>query len=250
MSLERKDSQGVHAKPAILPGLFLPGQPHRGQSCHWAVSWLAMGMLRGPVPNKLVLGQQLRRRIPDSDSAAHLPLRRAIASTGGTWLDQVQWFRQSLYFPLFCLKQTLVQVNFPTSQQICKSQLLWVNLEYPQPKDVMPEGEGSSVWKDDLGRGGSQAEVPLKAESHFLSLEQQRRMRYVCVNLFFFFFSSYSPRFTSRVPEKCTPTGSTCSLANVQSRQRSPPGLTRPDALPEIMMEVSVVLFYWPSQKF
>ena len=155
MSLERKDSQGVHAKPAILPGLFLPGQPHRGQSCHWAVSWLAMGMLRGPVPNKLVLGQQLRRRIPDSDSAAHLPLRRAIASTGETRLDQVQGFKQPLRFSLFHLKQALVQVNVPSSEQLCETRPLCVNLEYPEPKDAMPEGEGSSVWKDDLGRGGS-----------------------------------------------------------------------------------------------
>ena len=146
MSLERKDSQGVHAKPAILPGLFLPGQPHRGQSCHWAVSWLAMGMLRGPVPNKFVLGQQLRRRISDSDSAAHLPLHRAIASARDTWADQVQVFSQPLHFPLFHLKHALVQVNFPTSQQLCEAQLLWVNLEYTKPKDAMPEGEECSVW--------------------------------------------------------------------------------------------------------
>ena len=36
MSLERKDSQGLHAKPAALPGL-LPGKPHRGQGWHRAI---------------------------------------------------------------------------------------------------------------------------------------------------------------------------------------------------------------------
>ncbi|XP_053786432.1 ral guanine nucleotide dissociation stimulator [Desmodus rotundus] len=64
---------------------------------------------------------------------------RAIASARETWADQVQVFSQPLHFPFFHLKHALVQVNFPTSQQLCEAQLLWVNLEYPQPKDAMPE---------------------------------------------------------------------------------------------------------------
>ena len=204
----KEETQGLHAKPASLPCQLLPGQSHRGQGCHWAVPWLAMGMLRGPVPNKFVLGQQLRRRISDSDSSAHLPLHRAIASARETWADQVQVFSQPLHFPFFHLKHALVQVNFPTSQQLCEAQLLWVNLEYPQPKDAMPEGEGSAVCKDDLGRGGSSAPIPLKEGAPFLALEKQRKIR--CESAFF----SCSSRSTSRVREQCTSTGNTCSFAN------------------------------------
>ncbi|KAF6099715.1 hypothetical protein HJG60_011471 [Phyllostomus discolor] len=99
-------------------------------------------------------------------------LTRAIASTGGAWPDQVQEFDQPLHLPLSHLKQALVQVNFPTSQQLCEVQLLWVSLEYPEPKDATPEGEGPSVWEDDLGRGSSLAGVPLKAGAPFLSLKK------------------------------------------------------------------------------
>ena len=144
-----------------------------------------MGMLKGPVPNKFVLGGQRRRKIPDSDSAAQLFHPRAIASTGQTRLDQVQGFGQPLGFSLFHLKQALVQVNVPSSEQLCEARPLCVNLEYPEPKDAMPEGEGCSVWKDDLGRGSSLAGVPLKAGAPFLFLEKQGNIRYVCVNLFF-----------------------------------------------------------------
>ena len=146
----KEDSQGLHVKPTAFPGLLFPGEPHRCQGWHWVVPWLGMGMLRGPVPNKCVLGGQCRRRIPDSDSAAQLFLPRAIASTGETRLDQVQGFKQPLRFSLFHLKQALVQVNVLTSEHLCEARPLWVNLEYTKPKDAMPEGEECSVWKDVL----------------------------------------------------------------------------------------------------
>ncbi|KAF6100046.1 hypothetical protein HJG60_011748 [Phyllostomus discolor] len=69
------------------------------------------------------------RRIPDSDSAAQLPLPSTIACIVGTSPDQVQGLGLPLHFHFFWLKLALVQVSFLTSQQLCQAHLLWVILE-------------------------------------------------------------------------------------------------------------------------
>lgn len=89
-----------------------------------------------------------------------MPLPRALVSTLGTWPDQVQEFGKPLRFSLFHLKQALVQVNITNSEQLREAHLLCVDLEYPEPHDAIPEGEGTAAWEDDLGRGFSWAGVP------------------------------------------------------------------------------------------
>lgn len=140
----------------------LPWTAHKRQGWPWGGPWLDMGMQRGVVPRSVALGGQLRRRIPDSDCAAQLPLPRTIASPEGAWLDQVQEFNQPLHLSWFHLKQDLVSFNFADSQQLWEAQVLGVNLEYPAPQGASPEGEETALWEDALGRGGSLAGVFLK----------------------------------------------------------------------------------------
>ena len=78
-----------------------------------------------------------------------------MASTVGTWPDQMQGFGEPLHLSLFLCKQALVKFNIPTSQHLCQAHFLCVDLEYPGPQNVTPEGEGTAMWEDDLGRGFS-----------------------------------------------------------------------------------------------
>ncbi|KAM7098742.1 ral guanine nucleotide dissociation stimulator-like [Molossus nigricans] len=66
-------------------------------------------------------------------------VRKAIASTAGTWPDQVQGFGQAFRFPWFQLKQASVQVHFPASHHVGHAHLVWIDLELPEPTAVMPE---------------------------------------------------------------------------------------------------------------
>lgn len=84
----------------------------------------------------------------------HLP-SRAIASTVGTWPDQVQVCGQPLRLPGSQLKRALVRVSVPASNLVDNVHLLWVELAHLEPTEAMLEGEGTVVWEDDLGRGGS-----------------------------------------------------------------------------------------------
>lgn len=88
----------------------------------------------------------------------------------GTWPDKVQGFGRALHFPWFQLKQASVQVHFPTSHHVALAHLVWIKLEHLKPTKA--SGEGIAVWEDDQERGGSQAEVPLKAVASLLSLER------------------------------------------------------------------------------
>lgn len=78
-----------------------------------------------------------------------------------------------------------MQVNVPTSQQLCQAPLLCVDLEYPEFQNATPEGEKSAGLEDDLGRCSSLGGVPLKALATFLSLERQAKVRcaFKCVSL-------------------------------------------------------------------
>ena len=78
-----------------------------------------------------------------------------MASTVGIWPDQMQGFGEPLHLSLLHWKQTLVQVNVPTLQQLCQAHLLCLDLEYPGSQNVTPEGEGTTMWEGDLGRGFS-----------------------------------------------------------------------------------------------
>lgn len=86
-----------------------------------------------------------------SDSAAHLPPRRAIASEMGTWPDQLQYFGQPLLVPWFQVKQAFVQVSFPASRREGRVQILCVELEDLEPSKAELEGEGTAVWEGDRG---------------------------------------------------------------------------------------------------
>ena len=118
---------------------------------------VAHGHAQWPCPKQGSLGGQNRRRIPDSDSAAQLPLPRAIAFTVGAWPDQDQGLGLPLRLRLFCLKLALEQVSFPTSQQLCQAHRLWILLENLETTVESLEGEETLVWEDDLGRGGPSA---------------------------------------------------------------------------------------------
>lgn len=106
-------------------------------------------------------------------SAARLPSLRAIASTAGNWLDQVQYCGQPLLLPWSELKQAFVQVYFPSSHLLGHVHLLWAKLGHSEQTEAEQKSKGTAVWEDDLGRGGSQACVPLQAVTPFLSLERQ-----------------------------------------------------------------------------
>ncbi|KAK1339713.1 hypothetical protein QTO34_018268 [Cnephaeus nilssonii] len=62
---------------------------------------------------------------------------RAIASTVGTWPDQVQGFGRALRFPWFQLKQASVQANFPAPHHADHDHLLWMELEHLEPTQAM-----------------------------------------------------------------------------------------------------------------
>ncbi|XP_028008231.2 ral guanine nucleotide dissociation stimulator-like [Eptesicus fuscus] len=65
---------------------------------------------------------------------------RAIASTVGSWPDQVQGFGRALRFPWFQLKQASVQANFPAPHHADHNHLLWMELEHLEPTQAMLEG--------------------------------------------------------------------------------------------------------------
>nr|KAF6378865.1 hypothetical protein mMyoMyo1_009755 [Myotis myotis] len=69
---------------------------------------------------------------------------RAIASTVGTWPDQVQGFGRALRFPWFQLKQASMQANFPAPHHAGHACLLWMELEHLEPTKAMLEGEGNA----------------------------------------------------------------------------------------------------------
>lgn len=103
------------------------------------------GRHKGLVPNKGALGGQCVSKDQDSDSAAYLPLPRAIASTVRSWPDQVQGFGRALRFPWFQLKQASVQANFPAPHHADHNHLLWMELEHLEPTQAMLKGEENAV---------------------------------------------------------------------------------------------------------
>lgn len=105
---------------------------------------MGRGRHRGLVPNKGALGGLCVSKDQDSDSAAYPPLPRAIASTVGTWPDQVQGSGRALRFPWFQLKQASVQANFPAPHHAGHAHLLWMELEHVVPTKAMLEGEGNA----------------------------------------------------------------------------------------------------------
>lgn len=78
----------------------------------------------------------------------------------GTCPDQVQGFGQALSFPWFELKQALVQVRLSASQEVGHTHLLWVELERLEPTEAVPQGEGISVWDNNLGEEAHGPEFP------------------------------------------------------------------------------------------
>lgn len=66
-----------------------------------------------------------------------------------------------------------MQVHFLASNHVAYAHLVWIELENLVPTEAMPESEGPAVWKEELGRGGSQARIPLKAMASFLSLDRR-----------------------------------------------------------------------------
>lgn len=140
-----------------------------GLSPRWAGAGIeAQSQTRGPWEGS-VEGETRTAAL----SAARLPSLKAIASTVGTWLDQVQYYGQPLLLPWSELKRAFVQVYFFSSHLLGHVHLLWAKLGYSEPTEAEQESEGTAVWKDDLGKGGSQACVPLQAVTPFLSLERQ-----------------------------------------------------------------------------
>lgn len=80
---------------------------------------------------------------------------RAIASTVGTWPDQVQVCGRPLRLPGSQLKRALVRVHVPASNPADLVHLLWVELDHLEPTEAVLEGEGTAVWEGELGRGAS-----------------------------------------------------------------------------------------------
>lgn len=100
----------------------------------------------------------------------------------GAWPDRVQGIVQPLCLPGCEVKQALVQVSFLASHQVVCAHVLWIKLEHLEPTEAKPEGEGTVVWEDDLGKGRPEARVHLKAVATFLSLEGTGKPG-ICLNL-------------------------------------------------------------------
>lgn len=117
----------------------------------------------------------------------------------GTWPDRVQYCGQPVLLPWSKLKRALVQVDSPASYLVGHVHLLWVELEHVEPTEAELEGEGTAGCEDCLGRGGSQAGVPLQAVASCLSLERHGEGRRVREPV-----TLSGPATTSRGPEHST----------------------------------------------
>nr|XP_045042046.2 uncharacterized protein LOC123478461 [Desmodus rotundus] len=100
----------------------------------------------------------------DNGHSSRNQIKRAMASTVGTWPDQMQGFGEPLHLSLLHWKQTLVQVNVPTLQQLCQAHRLSVDLEYPGPQNVTPEGLPAELRPTaQLPEGPAEGLVPFSA---------------------------------------------------------------------------------------
>ncbi|CAK6441416.1 unnamed protein product [Pipistrellus nathusii] len=94
-----------------------------------------------------------------------LLLTGAMASTVGTWPDQVQGFGRALRFPWFQLKQA----NFPAPHHTDYNHLLWMELAQLEPTEAKPKGPPPGLQSTPEPEEGP-AQVPAAAPARGPSL--------------------------------------------------------------------------------
>lgn len=174
MPVGRRGSHRLCVTPAGSPGLRLPGQhPGVGGGVGLSSGRAGAGLEARSQTGKGATGGQCGRRDQDPDCRPTASPPRAVASTVGTWPDQVQVCGRPLRLPGSQLKRALVRVSVPASNLGDHVHLLWVELDHLEPTEAELEGEGTEVWEGDLGRGGSRARAPSQAVAPFLALGRQ-----------------------------------------------------------------------------